>query len=103
MKIAVVERMNVMEKITKNTQVEDIEENEVIEYEEVKKLPLGAFIGIGFAFGVAAGFSLGNLLINQMFGDMATTGFAIGMIFCIVVGSLGGLALGLINRAKAKK
>lgn len=89
-----------MEENTKNTQVEN---DDVIEYEEVKKLPLGAFIGIGLAFGVAAGFSLGNLLINQMFGDMATTGFAIGMVFCIVVGSLGGLALGLINKSKAKK
>ena len=92
-----------MEEITKNTQTEIPEENEIIEYEEVKKLPLGAFIGIGFAFGVAAGFSLGNLLINQMFGDMAAAGFAIGMVFCIVVGSLGGLALGLINKAKSKK
>ena len=92
-----------MEEITKNNELENIEESEPIEYEEVQKLPLGAFIGIGFAFGVAAGFSVGNLLINQMFGDMATTGFAIGMIFCIVVGSLGGLALGLINKAKAKK
>ena len=46
---------------------------------------------------------MGNLLINQMFGDMAATGFAIGMVFCIVVGSLGGLALGLINKTRAKK
>ena len=89
-----------MEENTKNTQIEN---DDVIEYEEVKKLPLGAFIGIGLAFGVAAGFSLGNLLINQMFGDMAKSGFAIGMVFCIVVGSLGGLALGLINKSKAKK
>ena len=92
-----------MEEIKKNAEVENIEENEVIEYEEVQKLPLGAFIGIGFAFGVAAGFSLGNLLINQMFGDMAATGFALGMVFCIVVGSLGGLVLGLINKSKLKK
>ena len=91
-----------MEEITKNNEIENNEE-EVIEYEDVHKLPLGAFIGIGFAFGVAAGFSVGNILINQMFGDMAATGFAIGMVFCIVVGSLGGLALGLINKAKAKK
>ncbi len=91
-----------MEENTKNIQ-SNIENNEEIEYEEVKKLPLGAFIGIGFAFGLAAGFSLGNLLINQMFGDMKTTGFAIGMVFCIVVGSLGGLVLGLVNKAKAKK
>lgn len=92
-----------MEEITKNNEALNTEEDEVIEYEEVHKLPLGAFIGIGFAFGVAAGFSVGNLLINQMFGDMAAAGFAIGMVFCIVVGSLGGLALGLINKAKAKK
>ena len=89
-----------MEEITKNSEIENIDEVEEIEYEEVKKLPLGAFIGIGFAFGVAAGFSLGNLLINQMFGDMAATGFAIGMVFCIAAGSLGGLALGLINKSK---
>ncbi|MBQ3181454.1 MAG: hypothetical protein IJB50_01660 [Clostridia bacterium] len=92
-----------MEEITKNNEALNTEEDEVIEYEEVHKLPLGAFIGIGFAFGVAAGFSVGNLLINQMFGDMAATGFAIGMVFCIVVGSLGGLALGLINKTRAKK
>lgn len=91
-----------MEEITKNNEIENNEE-EVIEYEDVHKLPLGAFIGIGFAFGVAAGFSVGNILINQMFGDMAATGFAIGMVFCIAVGSLGGLALGLINKSKAKK
>jgi hypothetical protein len=90
-----------MEEITKNNEIENNEE--IIEYEDVHKLPLGAFIGIGFAFGVAAGFSVGNILINQMFGDMASTGFAIGMVFCIVVGSLGGLVLGLINKAKAKK
>ena len=90
-----------MEEITKNN--ETLNTEEVIEYEDVHKLPLGAFIGIGFAFGVAAGFSVGNILINQMFGDMAATGFAIGMVFCIVVGSLGGLALGLINKAKSKK
>ncbi len=90
-----------MEEITKNN--ETLNTEEVIEYEDVHRLPLGAFIGIGFAFGVAAGFSVGNILINQMFGDMAATGFAIGMVFCIVVGSLGGLALGLINKAKAKK
>ncbi len=92
-----------MEEIKNITQPENSEENETIEYEEVHKLSLGAFIGIGFAFGVAAGFSLGNLLINQMFGDMVTTGFAIGMAFCITVGSLGGLTLGLINRSKSKK
>lgn len=92
-----------MEENTKNIQSENIENDDTIEYEEVKKLPLGAFIGIGFAFGLAAGFSLGNLLINQMFGDMKSTGFAIGMVFCIVVGSLGGLVLGLINQAKSKK
>lgn len=90
-----------MEEITKNN--ETLNTEEVIEYEDVHRLPLGAFIGIGFAFGVAAGFSVGNILINQMFGDMAATGFAIGMVFCIVVGSLGGLALGLINKAKSKK
>lgn len=92
-----------MEENTKIIEAENTENDNIIEYEEVKKLSLGAFIGIGFAFGLAAGFSLGNLLINQMFGDMKTTGFAIGMVFCIVVGSLGGLVLGLINKSKSKK
>ena len=98
-----IERMSFVEELTKNNENLNTEEDEVIEYEDVHRLPLGAFIGIGFAFGVAAGFSVGNILINQMFGDMAATGFAIGMAFCVVVGSLGGLTLGLINKAKAKK
>ena len=33
------------------------EDTEKVEYEDVKRLSLGGFIGIGFAFGVAAGFS----------------------------------------------
>lgn len=89
-----------MEENTKNTNHENID---TVEYEEVKKLPLGAFIGIGLAFGVAAGFSVGNLLIDQMFGSTPRNGFALGMIFCIAAGFLGGLILGLINKAKSKK
>lgn len=65
------------------------DEQEKIEYEDVKHLPLGAFIGIGFAFGVAAGFSAGNLLFGS---------FLRGMIICIAAGLLGGLIIGLINK-----
>lgn len=86
-----------------NTKVNNQETDDSVEYEEVKKLPLGAFIGIGLAFGLAAGFSVGNLLIDQMFGNMQANGFALGMIFCIAAGFLGGLALGLINKVKSKK
>lgn len=68
-------------------------EEEKIEYEDVKRLPLGAFIAIGFAFGIAAGFSAGNIL----FGN-----FAFGMGFFMVVGILGGLIIGLINKNKRK-
>lgn len=89
-----------MEENTKNTIQENVDKEE---YEEVKRLPIGAFIGIGLAFGVAAGFSVGNLLIDQMFGDTPRNGFALGMIFCIAAGFLGGLILGLINKSKAKK
>ena len=89
-----------MEENAKNINQENID---IEEYEEVKRLPLGAFIGIGLAFGVAAGFSVGNLLIDQMFGNTPTHGFALGMIFCIAAGFLGGLILGLINKSKSKK
>ena len=69
------------------------EDTEKVEYEDVKRLSLGGFIGIGFAFGVAAGFSAGNLL----FGN-----FLRGMIICVVAGLLGGLIIGLINKNKGK-
>lgn len=91
-----------MDENTKITQPE-VDNDDVIEYEEVMKLPMGAFIGIGLAFGVAAGFSVGNLLISQMFGEGIENGFLLGMTFCVVVGLIGGLALGLINKSKAKK
>ncbi|MBQ4087761.1 MAG: hypothetical protein IJC78_05900 [Clostridia bacterium] len=68
-----------------------VQEEETVEYEDVKHLPLGAFIGIGLAFGVAGGFSAGNLI----FGN-----FALGMAVFGVVGLLGGLILGLINGKK---
>ena len=88
-----------MDENTKITQPE-VENDDVIEYEDVKRLSLGAFIAIGLAFGVAAGFSVGNLLINQMFIE---GGMFIGMGFCVAAGLIGGLVLGLINRAKAQK
>jgi len=91
-----------MDENTKITQPE-IENDDVVEYEDVKHLSIGAFIGIGLAFGVAAGFSVGNLLINQMFDGDGPLGMFIGMGFCVVAGLVGGLVLGLINRAKSKK
>jgi hypothetical protein len=69
-------------------------EPEMIEYEDVKRLPIGAFVGIGLAFGVAAGFSAGNIL----FGG----NFLLGMSVCIALGLLGGLIVGFINRQKKK-
>ena len=69
------------------------EETEAVEYEDVKHLSISGFIGIGFAFGVAAGFSAGNLL----FGD-----FLLGMGICVAAGLLGGLVIGLINRKISK-
>ena len=100
MKVLNCERMGIMEENTKKVQVENSDE---IEYEDVKRLPLGAFIGIGLAFGVAAGFSLGNLLISKMFGHNIENGFLVGMTFCVVAGIAGGLILGLINKAIKKK
>lgn len=88
-----------MDENTKITQPE-LDNDDVVEYEDVKRLSLGAFIAIGLAFGVAAGFSVGNLLINQMFID---GGMWIGMGFCVAAGLLGGLTLGLINKAKSQK
>ena len=44
--------MSKMDENTKITQPE-IENDDAIEYEDVKHLSLGAFIGIGLAFGVA--------------------------------------------------
>ncbi len=67
------------------------EEVETIEYEEVKHLSMGAFLGIGLAFGVAAGFSAGNLLFGSLLRGMA--------IF-VTLGLLGGLIMGLINKKK---
>ena len=69
------------------------EDADVIEYEDVKRMPMGAFIGVGLAFGVAAGFSAGNLL----FGN-----FAFGMGIFLVLGLIGGLVFGLVNKSKRK-
>ena len=68
-----------------------LQEEETVEYEDVKRLPLTAFIAIGIAFGVAGGFSAGNLI----FGN-----FALGMAVFGVVGLVGGLILGMINRRR---
>lgn len=68
-----------------------INEEETVEYEDVKHLSMGGFIGIGLAFGVAAGFSAGNLL----FGD-----FTRGMLICVAAGIVGGIIIGAINKRK---
>ncbi len=70
------------------------EKIETVEYEDVKHMSLGAFIGVGLAFGVAAGFSAGNIL----FGG----NFALGMVTCVALGLVGGLIVGLINKSKRK-
>lgn len=68
-----------------------MQEEEMVEYEDVKHLPLAAFVAIGLAFGVAAGFSAGNLI----FGN-----FMIGMGIFTTLGLVGGVVLGLINKSK---
>lgn len=69
------------------------EEQEEIEYEDVKHLSMGAFITIGLAFGVAAGFSAGNILFGSL---------ALGMTVCVMAGVVGGVILGLVNKSKRK-
>lgn len=71
--------------------------DEKIEYEEVKKLPIGAFIAIGLAFGLAAGFTVGNAFVSAF---NIEHGFAIGMGLSLVVCAIGGLILGIINKRK---
>ncbi|MBO5929994.1 MAG: hypothetical protein J6Q27_01705 [Clostridia bacterium] len=68
-----------------------MQEEEKVEYEDVKHLSLGSFIGIGLAFGVAAGFSAGNLLFGS---------FARGMAICVAAGLVGGMIIGIINKRK---
>ncbi len=70
-------------------------QEEEIEYEDVKHLPVSAFLAIGLAFGIAAGFSAGNLLFDGH--------FAFGMGFFVCVGLVGGLIVGLINKKKSNK
>ncbi len=69
-------------------------ETDAIEYEDVKRLPLAAFIGIGIVFGVAMGFSAGNLLFDG--------NFLLGTLLCTAIGVVGGIILGLINKNKRK-
>ena len=69
------------------------EDTEIIEYEDVKRMPLGAFIGIGLAFGVACGFSAGKFLFKS---------FPLGMGVFLVLGLIGGFIFGLINKNKRK-
>ena len=77
----------------KNQVDSPVEEQEEIEYEDVKHLSMGAFITIGLAFGVAAGFSAGNILFG---------GLALGMAVCVIAGVVGGMILGLVNKSKRK-
>lgn len=72
----------------------DVPETDPVEYEDVKRLPLAAFIAIGIVFGVAMGFSAGNLL----FGG----NFLLGTAVCLAIGVVGGLILGLVNKNKKK-
>lgn len=69
------------------------EDTEEVEYEDVKRMPMGAFVAIGLAFGVAAGFSAGNLLFGS---------FALGMGVFLGLGLIGGLVFGLVNKTKRK-
>lgn len=71
--------------------------DEKIEYEEVKKLPVGAFVAIGVAFGLAGGFTVGNAFAGTF---NIEHGFAIGMGLTLIVGAIGGLILGIINKKK---
>ena len=72
----------------------DVPDTDSVEYEDVKRLPLAAFIGIGIVFGVAMGFSAGNLL----FGG----NFLLGTLLCTAIGVVGGIILGIINKNKQK-
>ncbi len=85
-----------MEEKIKNTK------NEEAEYEEVKHMSMGAFIAVGLAFGLAGGFSLGNMIVKS-FSHIIPGGFATGMIGCLILGAVGGAVLGLINKSKRKK
>ena len=71
----------------------NLTQEEIIEYEDVKRLPVAAFLLIGLAFGIAAGFSAGNLIFDH---------FGLGMGVCVALGLLGGLIVGLINKNKRK-
>lgn len=69
-------------------------ETEPVEYEDVKRLPMGAFIGIGIVFGVVLGFSARNLLFPG--------NFLLGMGVCVAAGIFVGVILGLFNKNKKK-
>lgn len=81
-----------MKKMEENKNIE-----EKVEYEEVKRLPMGGFIAIGLAFGLAGGFTVGNTFASAFHIEH---GFAIGMGLTLIVGAIGGLVLGIINKRK---
>ncbi len=87
-----------MEEKIKNNEIE----KEEFEYEEVKHMSMGAFIGVGLAFGLAAGFSVGTFIVNSL-SHLIPGGFATGMIGCLILGAIGGLILGIVNKSKRKK
>ncbi len=84
-----------MEKKYKNNEIE----KEEFEYEEVKHMSLGAFICVGLAFGLAVGFSVGNFISSNL-SHIIPFGFAGGMVTCLILGAVGGLVLGIINKRK---
>ncbi len=87
-----------MEEKIKNNEIEKAE----FEYEEVRHMSMGAFIGVGLAFGLAAGFSVGSFIVNSL-SHLIPGGFATGMIGCLILGAIGGLVLGIVNKSKRKK
>lgn len=87
-----------MEEKIKNNEIE----SENVEYEDVKHMSIGAFVGVGLAFGLAAGFSVGSLIVNNL-SHIIPGGFATGMIGCLVLGAIGGVVLGIINKSKRTK
>lgn len=86
-----------MEDKIKNIEIE----KQDFEYEDVKRLSIGAFIAVGLAFGLAVGFSVGNFIASSM--TFIPGGFATGMIGCLILGAVGGFVLGIVNKSKRKK
>ena len=67
----------------------NLQESEPIEYEDVKHLSMGAFVGLGAALGVAIGVSIGNMLLNNF---LLSVGAFAG------IGMISGVVLGILNK-----